>query len=49
VRRRLLERHDTGVISLAPNYIRIAFCSIATEAVPELVRRIQTAVRELAA
>ncbi len=44
----LLEHHDTGLISVAPRYLRIAFCSLAAEAIPELVRRLERGVRELA-
>ncbi len=48
VRRALLDRWDTGLIAIAPNYLRIAFCSVRRAALPELVRRIEAAVRELA-
>lgn len=48
-RRHLLDRHDTGVISIEPRYLRIAHCSVAAEAIPELVRRLERGVRELAA
>ncbi len=44
----LLEHHDTGLISVAPRYLRIAFCSLASEAIPELVRRLERGVQELA-
>ncbi len=47
VRRRLLDHYDTGVIALAPNYLRLAFCSVAAAALPELVRRIEAAVSDL--
>ena len=46
VRRSLLENHDTGLISIAPNYLRIAFCSIAEESLPELVHRIGLALED---
>ena len=49
VRRHLLEHHDTGVISIEPRYLRIAHCSVDAAALPELVRRMETAVRELRA
>ena len=48
VRRHLLDRHDTGIVSIEPNYLRIAFCSVAEEALPEVVRRIRAGVAELA-
>jgi aspartate/methionine/tyrosine aminotransferase len=47
VRQHLLEHHDTGVVAIAPNYIRIAFCSVRPEALAELVRRVELAVGEL--
>lgn len=49
VRRELLDRHDTGLIAIAPRYLRIAFCSVARAALPQLVERLETAVRTLAA
>ena len=48
VRRHLLERHDTGLISLAPRYLRIAHCSVDEGALPELVRRMEKGIGELA-
>ena len=39
-RRHLLARHDTGLISIAPSYLRIAHCSVDAGALPELVRRL---------
>jgi aspartate/methionine/tyrosine aminotransferase len=47
VRRHLLDRHDTGVISIEPRFLRLAHCSVAADAIPELVRRIEAGVREL--
>ena len=47
IRRVLLENYGTGLISIAPNYLRIAFCSIAEESLPELVHRIGLALEEL--
>ncbi|MFL6197448.1 MAG: aminotransferase class I/II-fold pyridoxal phosphate-dependent enzyme [Thermoanaerobaculia bacterium] len=47
-RRHLLEHHDTGLISIAPRYLRIAHCSVDEAALPELVRRLEQGVRELA-
>lgn len=49
VRRHLLVHHDTGVIAIAPRYLRLAHCSVAAEALPELVRRVERGVGELAA
>lgn len=48
VRRHLLEHHDTGLISLEPRYLRIAHCSVDAAALPELARRLEQGVRELA-
>ena len=48
VRRHLLERHETGLISIEPRYLRIAHCSVDAGALPELVRRLEAGVRELA-
>ena len=47
VRRHLLDHHDTGLVSLEPRFLRIAHCSIDAAALPELVRRLERAVREL--
>ncbi len=47
VRRHLLEHHDAGLISIEPRYLRIAHCSVDAAALPELVRRMETAVKEL--
>lgn len=48
VRRHLLEHHDTGLISMEPRHLRIAHCSVDAAALPELVRRLEQGVRELA-
>ena len=48
VRLHLLEHHDTGLISLEPRYLRIAHCSVDAEALPELARRLERGVAELA-
>lgn len=48
VRQRLLADHDTGLISIAPNYIRIAHCSVRGEALPELVDRLERGASEVA-
>ncbi|HSU85001.1 MAG TPA: aminotransferase class I/II-fold pyridoxal phosphate-dependent enzyme [Thermoanaerobaculia bacterium] len=47
-RRHLLARYDTGLISIAPRYLRIAHCSVDETAIPELVRRVEAGVGELA-
>lgn len=47
VRRHLLDHHDTGLISIDARYLRIAHCSVDASALPELVRRLETAVTEL--
>ncbi len=49
VRQHLLAEHDTGVVAIPPRYLRIATCSVAADALPEMVRRVEQAVRELAA
>jgi aspartate/methionine/tyrosine aminotransferase len=48
VRRHLLARHDTGLVSIAPRYLRIAHCSVDEGAIPELARRVEAGIRELA-
>lgn len=48
VRRHLLDRHGTGLISIAPRYLRIAHCSVDEGALPELVRRMEKGIAELA-
>lgn len=48
VRKHLLEHHDTGLISIEPRYLRIAHCSVDAAALPELARRLERGVRELA-
>jgi aspartate/methionine/tyrosine aminotransferase len=48
VRKHLLAHHDTGLISIAPRYLRIAHCSVDAAALPELARRLEVAVGELA-
>jgi aspartate/methionine/tyrosine aminotransferase len=47
-RRHLLARHDTGLVSIAPRYLRIAHCSVDEAALPELVRRVERGIAELA-
>jgi hypothetical protein len=49
VRQQLLERFDTGVVSVGQRHLRIAFCSVAAAAMPELVGRMERGVAELAA
>jgi aspartate/methionine/tyrosine aminotransferase len=46
-RRHLLARHDTGLVSIAPRYLRIAHCSVDEAAIPELARRLEMGLREL--
>jgi len=48
VRRHLLAHHDTGLISLPPRYLRIAHCSVDAAALPELARRLEKGIAELA-
>jgi aspartate/methionine/tyrosine aminotransferase len=47
VRLHLLDHEDAGVVSIAPRYLRIAFCSVSEETLPELVERIERGVRHL--
>jgi aspartate/methionine/tyrosine aminotransferase len=49
VRKHLLAHQDTGLVSIAPRYLRIAHCSVDEAALPGLVRRLVTGVAELAA
>ena len=49
VRLHLLDRFDTGVVSVGQRHLRIAFCSVAAAAMPELVGRMERGVAELAA
>ncbi|MEM8996354.1 MAG: hypothetical protein AAGF23_16325, partial [Acidobacteriota bacterium] len=48
VRRHLIEHHDTGIVAARPDYLRLALCSVDAESLPEMVRRVERAVRELA-
>lgn len=48
LRRHLLARHDTGVVAIAGRYLRLAICSVAADALPEVLRRVELGVRELA-
>jgi aspartate/methionine/tyrosine aminotransferase len=47
VRKHLLAHHDTGLISIAPRYLRIAHCSVDEAALPELVKRLEKGIGEL--
>ena len=49
VRRYLIAHHDTGIVASAPNYLRLAICSVSEDGLPEMVRRIEQGVREMAA
>ncbi len=45
LRRRLIQEHSVGLIAIpSVNALRIAFCSIDSNDIPELVRRVRTAV-----
>jgi hypothetical protein len=48
VRRHLLEAWDTGLVAVGEEHLRIAHCSVAEEDLPELVRRLERGVAELA-
>lgn len=47
LRHHLLEAHSVGVVSVAPRYLRLAFCSTAEEDIDELVQRVARGIREL--
>lgn len=47
-RRRLLDVESVGVVSIAPRYLRIAFCSLAEEDIERTVEAIERAVLDLA-
>ncbi len=49
VRRHLLEHHSTGLISIQPSYLRIAFCSVRGDDLPRLVDTLVRGVHEMAA
>jgi aspartate/methionine/tyrosine aminotransferase len=49
VRRHLLEAEDTGVVAVGEEYLRIAYCSVAEDDLPELVERLERGLRTLAA
>ncbi|MDX1630718.1 MAG: aminotransferase class I/II-fold pyridoxal phosphate-dependent enzyme [Thermoanaerobaculia bacterium] len=44
----LLENRSTGLVAIAPRFLRIAFCSVRESSVPDLVARIVSGVEELA-
>ena len=48
VRLHLIAEHDTGVIAVGERYLRLAVCSVAADALAELVRRVEQGVRDLA-
>ena len=48
VRKHLIEHYSTGIVAAQPAYLRVALCSVSAEALPEMFRRIEAAVRELA-
>lgn len=48
VRRYLLAEHRVGVVSIGSRYLRIATCSVTEEDLPQLVKRVEKGVRELA-
>ena len=43
----LLERFDTGVVSLGDRFLRLAICSVSKEAIPEMIARVEKGVRSL--
>ncbi len=48
LRRHLLAAHDTGLVSIPPRHLRIAYCSVDAADLPELVRRLERGAAELA-
>ncbi len=48
VRYALLESEDTGLVAVGEEHLRIAYCSVAEEDLPELVRRLERGIRTLA-
>ncbi|MEZ5333687.1 MAG: hypothetical protein R2991_17010, partial [Thermoanaerobaculia bacterium] len=46
-RRHLIAEHGTGVVSVAPRYLRIAFCSVRELDLPAVVKNIEQGVAEL--
>lgn len=45
-RRRLIREHSTGLVAIPPiNALRIAFCSLSAQDIPELVARLAAVVR----
>jgi aspartate/methionine/tyrosine aminotransferase len=49
VRQHLLARYDTGLVAVGTRFLRIAFCSVAAAAIPELVGRTVRGIAECAA
>ncbi len=47
VRRKLLEKYDTGVIALPGNLLRLAFSSVAVKNIPKLIENIYSACLEI--
>lgn len=48
VRRHLIAEYDTGLVASPPNYLRVALCSVDAASLPEMLRRVEQGVRELA-
>lgn len=48
VRRHLIAEFDTGLVAAQPNYLRVALCSVNAASLPEMLRRVESGVRELA-
>ena len=44
LRVRLLEEQSTGVVAIADRYVRLAFCSVASESLAEVVERVERAL-----
>ncbi len=48
LRHHLIEHQDTGVVSVAPCYLRLAFCSVDLDDIGALVARLEVGVRAVA-
>jgi len=47
LRRHLLDQYDLGLVAIDPQHMRVAHCSVAEEALPEMVRRLERGVADL--
>ncbi len=47
LRHHMINELDSGIVSIPPNTVRIAFCSVAEAEIPELVRRLEQGVASM--